>query len=539
MTTSRLQPGDPVTLGHYRVVGRLGEGGMGSVFLALDPAGAKVALKVIKAELVRDPRARARFVREVAAARKVARFCTARVLDADLVGQRPYVVTEYIDGPNLQEVVEGRGPLGSAGLETLAVGVLTALAAIHAAGVVHRDLKPANVLLSAVGPRVIDFGIAGAVEGTSDLTAAGHAVGTPAYMAPEQVNGGKVGPAADVFAWGCLLTYAATGRPPFQGDNLAAVVWKIVNQAPDLDGVDPELRPLLERALTKDQAARPSARELLEGLLHEPERPADPVGRADLVATGEAAVSRAWPAALGEVGPTVTAARVAAAPVPPRPRSALRWVGAAALAAILLAGIVVGGSVLFNLAILGHLIGATAEDAPPTPPTTTRAPSGKPKGGVIGRARAPAPLLASWRAHGSRKDCPPVLPLDLGAGAGASIRQANFFDVWAVAWDKPGFPGVRAGGDWCKDCGRGAFGIAALDPVTRADLALPRHMDLGGGWRAAYGSSGRPGDSSQPVSWDATVTWPGGGCGYSVWSYHSQAQLEAMLASLAVVDPNA
>jgi predicted Ser/Thr protein kinase len=525
MTSSRLQPGDPVTLGHYRVVGRLGEGGMGSVYLALDPAGGKVAVKVIKAELVRDPKARARFVREVAAARKVARFCTAKVLDADLVGRRPYVVTEYIEGPNLQEVVEGRGPLGSAGLETLAVGVLTALAAIHAAGVVHRDLKPANVLLSAVGPRVIDFGIAGAVEGTSDLTAAGHAVGTPAYMAPEQVNGGKVGPAADVFAFGCLLTYAATGRPPFRGDNLAAVVLKIVNERPDLDGVDPELRPLLERALTKDQAERPSARELLEGLLHEPERPGG------LVATGEAAVSRAWPAA---IGPTVTAARVIPAPAPPRPRGALRWVGAAVLGTVLLVGIVVGGAALFNLAVLGHLLSGRTGDPPAAPPATTRASSATPKGGVIGRARAPAPLLASWRAHGSRKDCPPVLPLALGAGTGASIRQADFVDFWAVAWDKPGLPGVRGSGESCKDCGRGAFGIAAEDPLDPAALALlPKRMDLGGGWRAAYGPV--PGDTR----WDAEVTRPGGGCGYSLWSYHSQAQLEAMLSRLAVVDPNA
>ena len=281
-----LQPGDPSTLGPYRVVGRLGQGGMGTVYLAVSPAGGHVAIKVIRADHLRDPRARARFHREVDAARRVARFCTARVLDADLDGRPPFVVTEYIEGPNLQEVVEGRGPLGSSGLDTLAVGVLTALAAIHAAGVVHRDLKPANVLLSDFGPRVIDFGIAGALDFTSGLTGVGQFLGTPAYMAPEQVDGLPITPAVDVFAWGCLVTYAARGRPPFDGTNLVRLAYQIVHTQPDLNGVDDDLRPLVERALAKAPGERPSARELLHTLLR------DPGEAEDLVAASDAVVSR-------------------------------------------------------------------------------------------------------------------------------------------------------------------------------------------------------------------------------------------------------
>src|SRR6266540_1850142 len=208
--------GDPAAIGPYRVLGRLGAGGMGTVYLAQSPAGARVAIKIIRPELAGDAAFLDRFRREVAAARRVAGFCTARVLDANLDGSAPYLVTEYVDGVRLDLVVERDGPLAASNLEGLAVGVAAACAAIHAAEVVHRDLKPGNVLLSYFGPRVIDFGIARALDdGSASLTRAGTVMGTPAWMAPEQFGSAPVTTAADIFAWGGLVAYAGTGRLAF------------------------------------------------------------------------------------------------------------------------------------------------------------------------------------------------------------------------------------------------------------------------------------------------------------------------------------
>src|SRR6266498_2265115 len=189
--------GDPAAIGPYRVLGRLGAGGMGTVYLAQSPAGARVAIKIIRPELAGDAAFLDRFRREVAAARRVAGFCTARVLDANLDGSAPYLVTEYVDGVRLDLVVERDGPLAASNLEGLAVGVAAALAGIHAAEVVHRDLKPGNVLLSYFGPRVIDFGIARALDDASTaITRVGTVMGTPAWMAPEQFGNAPVTTAA-------------------------------------------------------------------------------------------------------------------------------------------------------------------------------------------------------------------------------------------------------------------------------------------------------------------------------------------------------
>ncbi|MEU5877529.1 serine/threonine-protein kinase [Spirillospora sp. NPDC047279] len=271
--TEMLQANDPVELGRYLLSGRLGRGGMGTVFLGEDPDGHRVAVKVINPELADDPVFRERFVREVEAARRVRRFCTAPVLDASLDGEEPiFVVTEFIDGPTLDQAVERSGALRGSNLDGLAVGVATALSAIHDAGIVHRDLKPANVLLSAVGPRVIDFGIARALDARKGVTTTGHAVGTPAYMAPELLTGGAISPASDVFSWGCVIAFAGLGDSPFDGRTVPEVLYKVVHEPPGLDGLDPSLRQVVAAALAKNPADRPTVPQLLELLAgHRPQ----------------------------------------------------------------------------------------------------------------------------------------------------------------------------------------------------------------------------------------------------------------------------
>ncbi|MBB6475308.1 serine/threonine-protein kinase [Sphaerisporangium rubeum] len=264
---NNLSPGDPSQIGRYQVIGRLGRGGMGTVYLGLDDTGQRVAIKVINPEYSRHDLFRDRFRREAEAARRVRRFCTAAVLDADLDGDQLYVVTEYVDGPDLEHAVRTGGPLRGSSLDALAVGVATALTAIHGAGIVHRDLKPSNVLLSPVGPRVIDFGIARAMDTLSALTGTGQLVGTPRYMAPETLRGEPVSPACDVFSWGCLVAFAATGRPPFTAEALPAIVYQILNADPVLSGLDPSLHALITATLAKDPSRRPTSQQILDQLI--------------------------------------------------------------------------------------------------------------------------------------------------------------------------------------------------------------------------------------------------------------------------------
>jgi ABC-type branched-subunit amino acid transport system substrate-binding protein len=263
--TRPLVPGDPSRLGEYVLVGRLGEGGQGTVFLGRDGAGAEVAVKLLRAGLSEDPASRARFVRELAVAERVAGFCTAQVLDADVAGDQPYIVSEYVPGPSLQELVAERGPRGGTDLDRLAIGTATALTAIHQAGIVHRDFKPPNVLMGPDGPRVIDFGIARALDLGSSATS--QAIGTPAYMAPEQVSGDPIGPAADLFAWGATMLYAVSGTAPFAGGAIAATMHRVLHFEPDLDPLPQHLRPLIAACLRKDPAERPGAQEVLLRLL--------------------------------------------------------------------------------------------------------------------------------------------------------------------------------------------------------------------------------------------------------------------------------
>ncbi len=269
-TTRPLLPADPRQMGPYELTGRLGEGGMGTVYLARNASGRQVAVKIIKADLAHEDEFRSRFRSEVERAREVPPFCTAEVLDADPDHETPYLVVEYVDGPSLAAVVAERGPLTASNLHGVAIGVATALTAIHGAGVIHRDLKPSNVLLAPGSPKVIDFGIARAVQGADGPTRTNQMIGTVTYMAPERLEqqaGRSITPAADVFAWGAVVAYAGTGRTPFAAEMPYMVAVRILTAEPDLDGLGGPLRDLVAQTLAKDPAARPSARDVLDRLL--------------------------------------------------------------------------------------------------------------------------------------------------------------------------------------------------------------------------------------------------------------------------------
>ncbi|MGP3977189.1 serine/threonine-protein kinase [Streptomyces sp. 8N114] len=285
-----LTPEDPVNIGGYRLLRRLGAGGMGRVYLGRSSGGRTVAVKLVKAELAADPTFRARFRMEVEAARRVGERWTAPVLDADTEADTPWVATGYVAGPSLEQVItagrtgtvaqaarQGHGPLPPGSVRVLAYGLASALLDIHGAGLVHRDLKPSNVLLTIDGPRVIDFGIARALDEvpTSTLTSTGMVVGSPGYMSPEQITGGQLSAAGDVFSLGAVLGYAATGQPPFGltggGGGVHAVMYRIASEEPDLGGfgTDPadeeavRLRELIGDCLAKDPAARPAPEEIV------------------------------------------------------------------------------------------------------------------------------------------------------------------------------------------------------------------------------------------------------------------------------------
>jgi eukaryotic-like serine/threonine-protein kinase len=262
-----LKQGDPRRIGPYRLIGRLGRGGMGHVYLGVSAGGRPVAVKVIRADLATDPEFRVRFAREVAAVRRVSGLFTALVVDADVDSGVPWLATAYVAGPSLAEAVTSDGPMAARPALALAAGLAESLSAIHAAGVVHCDLKPSNVLLSPDGPRVIDFGIscaAGPGKNAGPAAGVGWVTGSPGFMSPEQALGGEIGPSSDIFSLGAVLTFAATGRGPFGRGSRPEVAYRLVYGPPDLSEMPAGLRMLVERCLTKDPGQRPTADEVLD-----------------------------------------------------------------------------------------------------------------------------------------------------------------------------------------------------------------------------------------------------------------------------------
>ncbi|WP_026179387.1 serine/threonine-protein kinase [Streptomyces hokutonensis] len=269
---------EPTVVGPYRLLGRLGSGGMGRVYLGRSAGGRTVAVKIVHPHFALDEEFRARFRREVDAARRVGGAWTAPVLDADPEASVPWVATAYAAGPSLSAAVTDGGPLPTASVRALGAGLAEALTAVHELGLVHRDVKPSNVLLTLDGPLLIDFGIARATDGTASLTSTGVSVGSPGYMAPEQILGKGATGASDVFSLGAVLVYAATGESPFRGDSSAALLYKVVHEEPELGKLGGELRELAMACLVKDPASRPSPGEVSRRLA--------PEGAARLVAGG-------------------------------------------------------------------------------------------------------------------------------------------------------------------------------------------------------------------------------------------------------------
>ncbi|MDT0341737.1 serine/threonine-protein kinase [Streptomyces litchfieldiae] len=308
-----LQPTDPPRIGRYRLTARLGAGGMGRVYLGRSPSGRLVAVKVVRPDLAEDPGFRDRFVREVAAARKVTGFFTAAVVDADPEGSPPWLATAYVPGMALDKAVAAHGPWPVDSVRTLGAGVAEALEAIHEAGLVHRDLKPANVLIAPDGPRVVDFGISVAIEATA-LTRTGMIVGTPGFMAPEQLVGKPVTPATDVFALGAMLTYAATGTGPFGTGSAQSLNFRIVYEEPDLAGLPSPGLEIIARCLAKDPNQRPKVADLIEEL-------APATADHDYTPTEVGPENVSWlPAPVaGALPATVTAPAATVPPTPPAP----------------------------------------------------------------------------------------------------------------------------------------------------------------------------------------------------------------------------
>ena len=362
-----LRADDPRQVGRYTLLARLGSGGMGDVYLGRSPGGRPVAVKVIRADLAQDESFRARFAREVAAARRVSGAFTAPVIDADPDAPVPWLVTDYVPGPSLGDAVARHGALPSPAVLALAARLAEGLAAVHAAGVIHRDLKPANVLLAEDGPRLIDFGISQAAD-FAQVTSPTSVLGTPGFIAPELIQGGPVGPASDVFTMGAVLAYAATGEYPFGTGPAEARTLRVLYMAPDLEKVPGGLRPLLERCLAKDPAKRPTAGGFLAELVAAcPQAASD---RDDWLPAGILAETRQRPlpaetaasdtrSRRPQVGVAIfPSARPATGPVddPPGQRRRRAWVAGATAA----------------LAVIGTAIGLlVAPSAATSPPAAT------------------------------------------------------------------------------------------------------------------------------------------------------------------------
>ncbi|MFF5258361.1 serine/threonine protein kinase [Actinomadura viridis] len=475
-----LRPGDPETLGGHRLLGRLGEGGEGVVYLARarsapgtgGTGGDLVAIKLFHAPVAGEPSLGGTVARELAAAQQVARFCTAQVLGSGTVDDRPYIVSEYVDGPSLHEVVQREGPRSGSALDRLAVATATALVALHDAGVVHRDFKPHNVLLGSDGPRVVDFGISRALSGAQTMVS--RAVGTPAYMAPEQLQPGPIGPAVDVFAWASTMVFTATGHPPFGNESIPIVLNRIAHGEPDLGRVEEPLRGLLAACLTKDPAGRPTAQQVLDRLVRRtggrapepavpaahapPAPPAPPV--LPPVPAGPVLPGHAQPNPMAPAGPpgadATTLPRPAAPAAPAghagrgRSRAVLLGVGAAAVAVIAAAGVHLftrGGSTdapLSPAAASQAAASIGAERAPSGAPSRPRASTASPS---ASRSATVSASASTARATKSPSQAPKQR-VELGAGHFTEYCQSLGWE-W-VEWKdspRPGAYCVKRKGD--------------------------------------------------------------------------------------------
>jgi hypothetical protein len=430
-------PGDPEHVGPYQILGRLGAGGMGTVFLGRAGDGPRVAVKVLRSELAGDPSFLRMFRHEVAAARRVVGFCTARVLDADVSGPLPYLVTEYVEGVRLDRAIAASGRLSVTDLEGLAVGMAAALTAIHGAGVVHRDLKPSNVLLSYFGPKVIDFGIARALDASAS-TATGKLMGSPGWMAPEQFAQRSLTAAVDIFVWGSLVAYAGTGRRPFGQGTVVEVVYRIRHEPPDLEGLQGRLRELVEACTAKQPEARPSAKAVLLELLGDH---ADP----DPQASATQLLQQSWAPPAVAIQPPAAAPPPAPPPPtsPPRRRRRTgRWLALLGLVAV--AAALVSYLDLVDRWLSGQAGGAsvTATSRPARAATPAQPPplcellGDLGVGGTLGARPADRGFTAAADAAGAWLPEPAALPRALG--------DHQFQSGCTRTWSRPAGPVVAS-----------------------------------------------------------------------------------------------
>ncbi|GGU93754.1 hypothetical protein GCM10010182_06790 [Actinomadura cremea] len=406
-----LRADDPKRVGGYRLVARLGAGGMGRVYLGRSPGGKPVAVKVIHPHLAGDPRFRRRFDQEIAAARRVGGVHTAQVVDAGTDADPPWLVTEYIAGPSLQEAVGEHGALSAESVAGLGAGLAEGLTAVHDRGVIHRDLKPGNVLLARDGPRIIDFGIARALDATSQTTRT-SVVGTPGFMSPEQFRGREVGRASDVFCLAAVLAFAATGRRPFGEGPIEALGYRVVNEDPDLTGVPASLLPLIAAGLAKNPDDRPGLDVFLERCseLVEGGGPALPESITTMIATRVAETEALVPPARDTPRGTLRF---------PRPRSRPRATRPApALAAAAVAGVLVVAFAVWAVADGRDEPGSSGTAAAQATPTPTSA-----------AARTPAPTPSE-----SDSPTPPPAP-DPVRKAFEKISEGDCLNVYQSPHD--------------------------------------------------------------------------------------------------------
>jgi eukaryotic-like serine/threonine-protein kinase len=412
MASKPLEPGDPLRLGRFEILARLGEGGQGVVYLGRGdgPGEDRVAIKVLRSSV--DPTVLERLARELEAVHHVQPFVTARVIEGAAEGDRRYIVSEFIDGPSLAERVAARGPLPEGELLRLAVGTATALTAIHGAGVVHRDFKPANVLLGPDGPRVVDFGIA---RLTDAATITSGVIGTPSYIAPEQLAGARPTSAVDIFAWAVTMAFAATGRQAFGADTVPAVMQRILHAEPDLTGVPPSLLPIVRECLNKDPGLRPSARDLLLRLV-------DPAALSPALTSVDPA-SYAQP-----TEPVAVRRRERRKPI-------LAGVAAAAVVALVVVGVVLltqrsPGAPITTAGTTGSAAGTSG--APSSSPSAAASPSsGASSSGAGAGPAIPAAFAGTWSGTATQSyigvsgvSLPNDMILTLRAG-GRTVRENN------------------------------------------------------------------------------------------------------------------
>jgi serine/threonine protein kinase len=436
MPVKPLEPGDPERLGRFELLGRLGEGGQGIVYLGrgTGPGEERVAVKVLRSSV--DAMVLERLARELDAVHQVQPFVTAGVIEASAEGDRRYIVSEFVDGPSLQDRVRDRGPLPERDLQRLAVGTATALTAIHGAGVVHRDFKPANVLLGPDGPRVVDFGIARLIDAS---TITSGLIGTPSFIAPEQLAGARATSAVDIFGWAVTMIFAATGRLAFGGDSVMAVMMRIMNEVPDVTGVPDSLRPVILECLDKDPARRPKARDIMLRLVDPsapypqptlltpagpgaPARPPGPAFPVDSVPFADRPTHLSSPSGLAAGADTAVPAAFEprtgpvpelpgsiqpgpAVPSPRRSRRSWRGLALAAGSAVAVVVLAVAGVLLLNRGPTSNTSGGTSSGSPRTsagrppaartPPASTP-PASTPPATVRAGSTIPAAFAGTW-----------------------------------------------------------------------------------------------------------------------------------------------